>query len=202
MQNFKADKYTTRVYNILAKDFETGGNGFTRSEIEKKVGKRFKDQQWRAVMKKVRERVSTAFGLVIPRATIEGGWVYKITDDPNELVPGALINMRTIASNTEQSIKDQRFMELREDKLDPTINGPVFEQMKILSESQQLLERSMQIVNANLRRNMDERRDMLNKTDELDIDPSPNPHPIYGDEPESEYWDEGKKDDGIDGQAV
>lgn len=175
MQNFKADKYTTRVYNILVGDFEKGGHGFTRQDIQSRVGKRFKDQQWRSVMKKVRERVSTSLGLVIPRATLEGGWVYKITDDPNELIPGALINMRTIASNTQQSIKDQRFMELREDKLDPYINGPVFEQMKILSESQQLLERSMGIVNENLRRNMDLRNDLLRETDELDIDVYPSP---------------------------
>lgn len=161
MSQFKADKYTTRVYNILLEDFNEGGNGFTRDEIQGKVGKRFKDNQWQSVMKKVRNRVVEELGLMIPRATIEGGFAYKITDDPNELVPGALVNMRTIASNTAQSAREQRFIELRESMLDPTINGPVYEQMKILSESQQLMERSMSLLSSNLRQEMDERKERL-----------------------------------------
>lgn len=161
MSQFKADKYTTRIDNILLEDFNEGGNGFTRDEIQGKVGKRFKDDQWQSVMKKVRNRVVDELGLMIPRATIEGGFAYKITDDPNELIPGALMNMRTIASNTAQAAREQRFIELREGKLDPAINGPVYEQMKILSEGQQLMERSMSLMNHNLRQEMDERRERL-----------------------------------------
>ena len=157
MQKFKADRHTTKVYNMLLEDFTQGGNGLTRSEMEARLRREFNQAQWSAIMKKVRNRVMESMGLMIPDTGRELGFRYFITDDPNAVIPGMLVKLRSQATNTSKIMREREYIRLRDDSLDKRMNGRVLQHADIIIKMNELVEQSMSLVDENLRDAMDER---------------------------------------------
>lgn len=156
MEKFKANRYTTEVYNLLLAAAERG-EGLTRAEMQQQLRKRFNDNQWAAIMRKVRERVVMDLGLIIPDATKELGHRYYITDDPNHVVPGMLAKLRSQATISSKVVREREFIRFRDDRVNDRRNRRVLEHADILIDMHKLLEKPMQIANENMRDAMDER---------------------------------------------
>ena len=159
MKQFKADKLATKIYKTLLEDVSNGGSGLTRHEIQKSIRMNPDNAQWGAAMKKVRLQVETELDLIVPETNSELGYRYMITDDPNMVVPGMLIDARKVATHTKKIAQKQRFVQERENQLDNRLNAGVVKQVGIIVQMQELVEQAAQNTNQQLRDLMDARRE-------------------------------------------
>lgn len=159
-KNFKTNNYDRDVYNILNRDFVEGGEGLTRHEIQQKMRKQFKAHQWGLIMKNVRAMVREN-GLIVPKATAEGGWKYAITNDPNPVFPGLLHSMRQ-QSGIRAGIHDARkFIALREDSIDNRMNGRVLKAADLILEQEALMEKMLAVVEESFMDVISERKEAI-----------------------------------------
>ena len=160
MKKFQSDNYGNRVYNILNQNFVNGWLPMTRAEIEQRIGRATKDHQWGQAMKFARKK-ATENGLMIPKATAEGGFVYEITDDPNPVMPGLIHSMRQHSGIGHGIEQMRRFVEPRRDSLDMRLNGKVLEAAQILGEQQELMGRMLKLSEEAFVDVMNERKEII-----------------------------------------
>lgn len=145
-----------RVYQILLDNFQNGLPGMVREDIEAKARKRF-GATWGLVIREAR-RLALEDDLIIPRATMEGGWVYEVTDDPNKVMPGMLIGIRQTHGMREAAFSDRDFIRRRESELNPNVNGSALELADLALDAEKLVQRATAAVQGQLTEAMATRR--------------------------------------------
>lgn len=155
-QMSRHEKDVSEVYNLLTKNYVENLPGMTRGEIEKELGKRFPNSRWYPIMKKVRELV-VQNDLIVPTATPEYGHTYFITDNPDDVIPGMSADTRSMVAKQRKIIRDRQFIKHREGQLDKERNGTVYEAASVMADLSELMEKTMQISDQNLRESMDNR---------------------------------------------
>ena len=148
------------VYNVLNQNCISGGNPMTRWEIQGEIRREFNDAKWSSIMRAVREKV-VKNGMIVPNACLENGYTYQITDDPNAVVPGMLMDLRKQSTIRRKTLRDREFIRKREGQLNSRLNSRVMELADIALGMEELLERNMKITNDSLRDAMDERRESM-----------------------------------------
>lgn len=157
--------HARRVYKLLTTDYIEGRSPRTRSEIQRELYSEFTQGEWAAIMRLCNKWVNEKLNLTIPRATAENGFVYGITDDPNDVVPGLLLGLRQQSGLRKRTAQEREFIRRRSDRIDDRLNGKVLELADIVLETESLVMRTMGVVDDTLRDQMDERRDAIHGGD-------------------------------------